>query len=45
MMANRFKERFVDLRKSFSDPEYENETELSKYLWKLKNAGKSCSIE
>ena len=45
MTANRFKERYGNHKKSFSDPKYENETELTKYLWKLKNAGKSHSIK
>ena len=36
MTANRFKERYGN---------HENETELSKYLWKLKNAGKSHSMK
>ena len=45
MTANRFKERYGNHKKSFSDPKYKNETELSKYLWKLKNAGKSHSIK
>ena len=45
MTANRLKERYGSHKKSFSNPKYENETELSKYLWKLKNAGKSYSVK
>ena len=40
--ANRFKENH---KKSFSNLNHENETKLSKYLWKLKNAGKSHSVK
>ena len=45
MTANRFKERYGNHKKLLSDPKYENETELSKYLWKLKYAGKSHSVK
>ena len=45
MTANRFKERYGNHKKSFSDPKYENETEFSKYFWKQKNAGKSHSVK
>ena len=44
-MANRFKERYGNHKKSFSNPKYENETKLSKYLWKIKNAGKRHSMK
>ena len=38
MTANRFKERYGNHKKSFNDPKDENETELSEYQWKGKNA-------
>ena len=44
-MANRFKERYGNHKKSFSHAKYENETKLSKYLWKLTNTGKSHSVK
>ncbi len=44
MTANSFKERFNNHKKSFNDPRYENETELSKYVWQLKNNEKKYKI-
>ena len=44
MTANKFKERYGNQRKSFNDQRYENETELSKYVWKLKNGGGGSSV-
>ena len=32
MTASKFKERYGNHKKSFNDPRYENETELSKYM-------------
>ena len=34
--ANEFKQRYRNHSKSFRDVKYSNETELSKYIWKLK---------
>ena len=45
MTANKSKERYWNHKKSFNDARYENETELSKYMWKLKNAGKKYDIK
>jgi hypothetical protein len=36
MTANSFKERYRNHQKSFTNATYKNETELSKYIWKLK---------
>ena len=36
MTATTFKERYRNHKKSFNDIKYENETELSKHVWKLK---------
>ena len=33
-----FKERFRNHKKEFTHKEYRNSTELSKYIWQLKNA-------
>ena len=40
-----FKKRFSNHKKSFNLKKYEKETELSKYIWKLKEDGKSPSIK
>ena len=45
MTANTFKERYNNHKKSFKNPLYQNETELSKYLWKLKETKKEFSVE
>ena len=36
MTSNTFKERFRNYIKSFNHKKYSNETELSKYVWHLK---------
>ena len=36
MTATTFKERYRNHKKAFNDIKYENETELSKHVWKLK---------
>ena len=41
MRANDFEERFRNHQKSFRDPTYSKETELSKHIWKLKKTGGS----
>ena len=40
-----FKERFRNHKKSFNNKKYHNETELSKYVWSLKNADKTPSVQ
>ena len=37
------KERYNNNIKSFNHEKYENETELSKYVWKLKKKNKKCN--
>ena len=44
MTANSFKERFNNHKKSFNNEKYEKETELSKYIWKLKKNKKDYSV-
>ncbi len=44
MTANRFKERNNNHRKSFNLNKYEKETELSKFIWKLKKNHQKFSI-
>ena len=44
MTANSLKERFNNHKKSFNDPKYENETELSKNVSKLKHNEKKFKI-
>ncbi len=44
MTANRFKERYNNHRKSFNLIKYEKETELSKFIWKLKKNHQKFSI-
>ena len=36
MTSNEFKQRYRNHEKSFNNEKYKNETELSKYVWKLK---------
>jgi hypothetical protein len=36
MTANSFQERYRNHKKFFTNATYMNETELSKYIWKLK---------
>ena len=45
MTANAFKSRFYNHNKSFNHARYENETELSKYVWKLKRNEKDFHIK
>ena len=45
MTADTFKKRYGNHKTSFNDLRYENETELSKYVWKLKRAGKNYDIK
>ena len=45
MTANDFKVRYQNHIKSFKHKRYEFDTELSKYVWKLKNAGKDYGIK
>jgi hypothetical protein len=45
MTANDFKVRYRNHIKSFKHKRYEYDTELSKYAWKLKNAGKDYGIK
>ena len=45
MTANAFKSRFYNHKKSFNDARYENETELSKYVWKLKRNERDFDIK
>ena len=40
-----FKERFRNHTKSFNHPRYQNETELSKYVWTLKHHNKTPTIK
>ena len=43
--ANTFKERFRNQTKSIKNERHGNETELSKYIWKLKHAERSYDIK
>ena len=44
LTENSFKERFNNHKKSFKHKRYEKESELSKYIWELKEQNKSPSI-
>jgi hypothetical protein len=44
MTANSFKERYRNHKKSFTNATYMNETELSKYIWKLKQNGRPFTL-
>jgi hypothetical protein len=44
MTANSFKERYRNHKKSFTNATYMNETEMSKYIWKLKQNGRHFSL-
>ena len=44
MTANSFKERSGNHKKSFTNATYMNETELSKYIWKLKQNGRPFAL-
>ena len=45
MTAKPFKERYKNHKNSFKHERYERETELSKYVWKLKKNGKKYNIK
>ena len=45
MTANPFKERYRNHTKSFKDKKYANETELSKYIWDLKEKERVFTIK
>ena len=45
MTSNTFKERFRNHIKSFNHKKYSNETELSKYVWHLKENNTDYSIK
>jgi len=44
MTSGTFKKRYANHKKSFNNVRHSNETELSKYVWHLKNNGKSFDI-
>lgn len=44
LTSNQFKTRYRNHMKSFNNQKYENDTELSKYVWKLKSAKRPFSI-
>ena len=44
MTANQFKKRYNNHSKSFNLIKYEKETELSKFIWKLKKNYQKFSI-
>ena len=44
MTASTFKERYYNHKKSFTNAKYDNETELSKHVWKLKRSNKQYTI-
>ena len=44
MAATTFKDRYRNHKKSFNDIKHENDTELSKHVWKLKLHNKQFSI-
>ena len=44
MTTNPFKERYRNHTKSFKDKKYANETELSKYIWELKEKKRVFTI-
>ena len=44
-LANTFKERFRNHIKSFNHKKYSNETELSKYVWHLKENNTDYTIK
>ena len=45
MTATTFKERYRNHKTSINNKHYTSETELSKYVWKQKNSGKTVSIK
>ena len=44
MTANSFKERYYNHKKSFNLEKYEKETELSKFIWRLKRSNVNYRI-
>ena len=45
MTATTFKERYRNYKTSINNKHYATETELSKYVWKQKNSGKTVNIK
>ena len=45
MTVGKFKTRYSNHRKSLNIPRYANETELSKYAWKLKQSNRPYTIK
>ena len=45
MTAGTFKARYANHKKSINSPRYSNETELSKYAWKLKQSNRPYTIK
>ena len=45
MTANPFKQRYYNHKKSFESTTYSNETELSKYVWQLKQSQRQFSVK
>lgn len=45
LTTNTFKERFANHKKSFNSETYENNTHLSKHIWKLKRDNKPYNIK
>jgi hypothetical protein len=43
--AGTFKARYANHKKSINSPRYSNETELSKYAWKLKQSNRPYTIK
>ena len=43
--ANEFKQRYRNHAKSFQHQKYANDTELSKYIWKLKTGNRDYNIK
>ena len=39
-----FKKRFRNHKKSFNNPNYKNETELSIFIWAKRNIGVTCTV-
>ena len=44
MTENAFKTRYGNHKQSFNNPKYKNQTELSKYIWYLKDTNKDFNI-
>jgi hypothetical protein len=45
MTAGTFKVRYANYKKSINSPRYSNETEFSKYVWKLKQSNRPYTIK